>query len=328
MKAIAAALACAGALAAGPAGAVAQEAGTFTFGFENDRVAETDRHFTHGTLVTWVSPRGGVPAAGEGLMDALPLVFEAGAGRRLMLSLGQSIFTPDDTRARAVVRDDRPYAGWLYMGAGLLAESARRLQRLSLQVGVVGPPSGAEQVQTAVHELIDVTIPEGWDNQLDSEPGAVAFYETKWRRVLALGRGGYGLEVGPHAAFALGNVLTYGGAGASVRFGQDLGDDFGPPRIRPAIPGAGFFEPSDAFAWNVFAGLEARAVARNIFLDGSTFSESHSVDKRPVVVDVQAGFALRYRDLRLAFTHVLRTPEFEAQGELDAFGAVSLSLRL
>src|SRR5690606_30937471 len=120
------------------------------------------------------------------------------------------------------------------------------------------------------------------------------------------------------------------------RIGQELDSDFGPPRIRPGLPGSEAFRPdgprirpglpgSEAFtpdggfAWYLFAGAEGQVVLRNIFLDGNTFQDSHSVDRRVLVGDLQAGFALIYESWRLTYTHVLRTPEFEEQKRRRSF---------
>ena len=80
------------------------------------------------------------------------------------------------------------------------------------------------------------------------------------------------------------------------------------------------------FAWYVFAGAQARVVAHDIFLDGNTFSSSHSVDKKRLVGDFQLGAAIIYRGARLAITQVFRTREFEGQRQADRFGSVSLSI--
>jgi len=90
---------------------------------------------------------------------------------------------------------------------------------------------------------------------------------------------GLDADVLPHFGGALGNVFTYGAAGVTLRIGSGLEDDFGPPRIRPSLPGSAYFLPGKGFNWYLFAGLEGRAVLYNIFLDGNTFTDSHSVDK-------------------------------------------------
>ncbi|MFT5182757.1 MAG: lipid A 3-O-deacylase, partial [Alphaproteobacteria bacterium] len=51
------------------------------------------------------------------------------------------------------------------------------------------------------------------------------------------------------------------------------------------------------------------------------------VDKKPFVADIQAGAAIVVHDIRLAFTHVFRTREFEGQRRADSYGAISLSVK-
>jgi hypothetical protein len=139
---------------------------------------------------------------------------------------------------------------------------------------------------------------------------------------------GVPFDLTPHAGGALGNVFTYANAGVMLRYGKDLPLDYGPPRIQPSVPGSGFFIPQHGFGWYLFSGIEGRVVARNIFLDGNTFRDSRSVDKEPLVGDLQFGIVITWRDLRLSYTHVLRTREFKSQGDRrDDFGALSLSLQ-
>jgi hypothetical protein len=89
-----------------------------------------------------------------------------------------------------------------------------------------------------------------------------------------------------------------------------------------------FFVPRKDFGWYLFTGAEGRAVARNIFLDGNTFRDSRSVEKKLFVGDLQFGIAFTWSNVRLSYTHVLRTREFKIQDERDDFGALSLSIRL
>ena len=63
----------------------------------------------------------------------------------------------------------------------------------------------------------------------------------------------------------------------------------------------------------------------NIFLDGNNFRRSHSVDKKDFVGDAQGGLAIIIGRVRLAYTHVFRTKEFDSQDDTDQFGAFSIS---
>lgn len=176
--------------------------------------------------------------------------------------------------------------------------------------------------------MINVREAEGWGNQLKNEIGVVALYEKKWIVPYSFDHD-LGLEIIPSLGGAAGNIYTYLAGGGSVRFGRYLPQDNGPPRIRPGLHGSDYFKPrrDDRLGWYFFAGVEGRAVARNIILDGNTFRESHRVDKRPVVGDFQVGLVLTYGALRAGFTNVFRTKEFYGQRKFDEFGSINISFR-
>ena len=131
-------------------------------------------------------------------------------------------------------------------------------------------------------------------------------------------------DIAPHFNVSLGNVDTSAGAGLTVRIGDDLVNDYGPPRVRPAVSGPGFFEGSRGFGWTAFAGVEARAVAYNGFIQGAPFTDDSNVRPNRIVGDVQAGLSLQYGDVELTYTHVVRTPEFTERKKLSIFGSLNL----
>jgi hypothetical protein len=323
----------------GTAGARAadSEAPVWVFQVENDFFAQltnTDRHYTNGVRLSRVSPPGDVPGW-LGAMAAVPSNFGPGgepSSQRWAVSVGHSMFTPDDTDAVALVPDDRPYAAWLYLGFSVHsvyegAEGAARQDVFSVEAGIVGPSALGEQVQNTYHDLIGVDLSSGWDNQLKDEPGLKLGFIRKWRSAHAdvSADGRYEADVIPHVAVTLGNIATDASIGGLVRLGENLQDDFGPPRIRPGLPGSETFGRTGALDWYVFAGGELRAVARDIFLDGNSWKDSHSVDREPFVADLQTGFALLFDRFRLSYTHVFVSPEFKQQSQWDQYGALTLS---
>ena len=308
--------------------------GTWTLSFENDRIARTDRHYTHGTRLAWVSDveTGGPDVVRDSLDFLYPLADVSGG--RIGFAVGQSIFTPEDTDATELITNDRPYAGWTYMSMSLYAEadwstagsaSYKTLDSVELNLGIVGPQSYADEVQNGFHDLIGVSRSNGWDHQLGNEPAVALFFERKWRPSPWQTPGGLEFDAIPHVGGSLGNVFTLLNGGFTMRLGQGLETDFGPPQIRPAFSGPGAVSPDTDFAWYVFAGIQGSLVGRNIFLDGNTFRDSHRVDKEPVTGDVQVGAAVVIEDIRIAATHVYRTREFQDQRRADRFGIVSLS---
>ena len=137
----------------------------------------------------------------------------------------------------------------------------------------------------------------------------------------------------PHLGGRLGNLAIYANAGAEIRFGWAVPEDFGTCPIRPGCAastsidnGLGFSDGGQSrFGIYFFIAGEGRAVLRDIFLDENTFQDSHSVDKETLVGDLMAGIAMRYRRFRLTYAYIQRTKEFGERDDKHAFGAVSFS---
>ncbi len=112
----------------------------FTLQPANDYFGNTDQHFTNGFRAAWMPSVKSVPDWVVKGASYFPL-FDPAGKKRVVFSLGQSIFTPDDLSGTALLRDERPYAGWLYGGVGLVSVSDKRLDNIELNVGVLGPAS-------------------------------------------------------------------------------------------------------------------------------------------------------------------------------------------
>lgn len=318
----------------GIAAATAQERapgghmGTFSFTYENDLLAGTDRYYTSGFQAAWRSPSADPPgwlAAITGV--GAGIVFPDGGTPRWGLAFGQNIFTPADTQRRNPDPLDRPYAGWLYGAINVASYTATSYGSLELQLGVVGPSALGEEVQNNVHDLINVDRALGWNHQLKDEPGANLILTRQWRLNSDPVWDDVAVGIVPTLTGSLGNVQTYASAGIMVRVGNELEADFGPPRIRPSVSGSAFYQPDGRWGWYAFAALDGRAVARDVFLDGNTWRDSRSVDKEAFVGDASAGVALIMPFARLTITYTARSREFETQRETAQFGSASLSFR-
>lgn len=304
---------------------VQDDRGTLTFVWENDSFADSDQNYTNGVRLAWLSgtdrPQGLSRWIARNLLNA-----GDEAVIRRGVAIGHSLFTPNDTTTSAPLPDQHPYAAWLYGEYTALVEQRNEVDQFSVQLGVVGPSAGGEWVQNEFHALIGAGDAQGWDNQIEDEIGLVVSYDKRLRRLAQLGDGGFGADVTPNLGFTVGNIHTNLHAGLTLRIGQDLENDYGPPRVAPSLAGAGYFTPQDNFSWYLFAGIEGRAVAHNIFLDGSLFRDDDpSVSSNTFVSDLQAGIVVQVLQTQIAFTYVERDEEFEEQTEPQRFGAVSIS---
>jgi lipid A 3-O-deacylase len=299
--------------------------GVFNVVIENDKFAGSDRDYTNGIRFAWLSSEEQMPHWIQEVAGVLPLA--AKGKKRISIAAGQSMFAPDDTSRVYPITTDRPYAGWLYGSVGMVSDTGKTLDNVMLTLGMVGPASYAEETQKLIHRIADKPEPMGWDTQLKNEVGVMLTYERKWRGLYEVSPFGLGVDFTPHLGVNLGNVTTDASAGATFRAGYDLPADYGPPRIRPSLPGSDFFEPVQKLSGYLFTTVAERAVARNIFLDGNTFRDSPSVDKEIFVSSLQVGAALTYGETRLSYTQVFMTKEYKTQAQSPQFGALTLSHR-
>lgn len=306
-----------------------QRNGALSILFENDVFFNTDREYTSGEELAYTTAPKDTPDALVDLSHALsPLM---GMGEvRASYEIGQDIFTPTETHAVNPPLTQRPYAGFLYLGLGLMTtdDEDRDLDQLEIQLGTTGPASLAQDAQNFVHSLLGQFTPAGWHYQLRDEPIVQLTYARSVKLIEPQSVLGLFFDAEPHWGAAVGNAYDYVNAGAMMRLGIALPDDFGPALMAPSLPGSTFFEPNAPFSAYVFAGVDGRAIARNLFLDGNSFETSRSVGNLPFVADVDVGAVLATNWWRLSFTHVFRSKEYHGQNPADQFGSVNLTFAL
>jgi lipid A 3-O-deacylase len=320
-------------LATGSAAYAAEPASHLALVAENDVFGgRSDRHYSSGIRIDW-APKRQRSVLGLGkLMQRMMPVDDSGSSQQYF-SLGQDMHSPEDISATQVVVDDVPYAGWLYVTAGHVRNTSKFSDRLAISLGVIGPMSLAGGLQRFWHKAFNFNEPRGWRNELRNEPGLVLFYERRWKMPLWRSDKGYSVLLAPHGNISLGNIFTYVGGGLSLRFGRHVSADTALPRIQPGMFGSASLESAPIghrFAWYVYVATEGRAVARNIFLDGNSFRDSHSVDKKTFVGDVSTGIVMlfgRQSPFRMSYSFTWRSREFHGQNRIDKFGSITLSMR-
>ena len=282
---------------------------------ENDFLAGTDRYYSNGLKIGFGAQKEAWPAPVQHWLESVYRYLGPDKKYEQGFFLGQNIYTPRDIKTSEAQPNDRPWAGWLYAGWVLqrldTTASHPVLDTLELDVGVIGPPALAKQVQTQWHKLIGAPEPRGWEHQLPAEPGFMVGYLKKWKF------GNDTLDIIPHAGATVGTVQTFARAGGIVRLGRNL-SGFGPDSVEA---GGAMLQSTyqqiqnrPCFEYYLFAGFDVRAVAYNVFLDGNFFRSSPSVDRKDGVYDVLVGLSLRYRAARLSLTQIRRSEEFSVNG--------------
>jgi len=300
------------------------DSGTFSFYFENDTFLGTDRSFTGGMKLGWMS-KNLKNYRENPLLKWLPFVNKPGFQHHISVAIGQRAYTPDDIRIDYLIEGDRPYAGILSLAFGIHSISSRRLDTLEINLGIVGPHSYAEQMQKFLHRLTNAPRPQGWHNQLKDEFALQAVYERKWKLIEPKSGKGYGFDLIPHLGGGLGNVYIYASTGMQMRFGWNLPVDFGAKIIRPGGDSSVSFRCSGKFGVHFFAAADGKFLLRNIFLDGNTFQDSHRVDKRPFTMDISLGLGMRVGSFNFSYAYVFWTKRFKTETKEQVFASLNLS---
>ena len=302
--------------------------GAVSFVTENDAYADgNDRNYTSGVLASLLVDHDAAPRWLQWLGREPAELFNL-EPQSVGFAIGHTLYTPEDISAEIAPPDQHPYAGWAYATLSLFAQRGDdRLDQADLTIGVTGPIAGGEWVQTEWHDMLRAVEPRGWDAQLQNELAFAIDYERRYRDSLCPEQWAIGCDYVPSFGAALGTLRTEARVGATFRVGGGLENDFGPPRIRPALAGGGLTVDQPGARVYAFAGVYGRAVGRNLFLDGNTFEDGPSVERKVLVGEVQAGLVLQLRGLQVSYTFVRRTEEFQTQTEPQQFGAFAIAHR-
>ncbi len=295
---------------------------SFSIRWENDAFDATDANYTNGISVAYSH-------VGSGLIGGVWNLFGEPAGKRFSIyEVSQLQFTPVDLERSFPDPNDRPYAGFLYLGLTSFLQRGESLHGLKLYAGVVGPASLAEQSQKLVHRTFGYHMPKGWDHQLKNEPILNLLYEYRHRFSFTPRDAPVGVELIPVGDAFLGNYLIQAQAGVQFRVGYHVPDDFG----ATTLLGIGNLPlPQDDLsrrAWGYYAyvGGNVSAVVRNLTLDGNTFADSPSVDKRPIVPAFEFGASLWTRWAQATFSYVMLGKEFYGQRVREDLGSILFSV--
>jgi lipid A 3-O-deacylase len=248
------------------------------------------------------------------LGNLLPCTVQSTACRTSRFEIGQDIYTPFVPASGPAPATQRPDAGWLYMSQSAQSLATDRSDALTLTFGVTGPPSLAQLTQHMAHDVGPAfNRPTDWSRQIAFEPGVIARFEHDARFATPSDEP-IGIELVPRAGASLGNVLTAADAGARVRFGWHMS--------HPWLP------PADDVGFDVLCGVSARAVARDLFLDGNTFENGPRVGHEPFVESGEAGFELHVRGIALGYRAVSDSRAYRAGPKWHPWGSLVGSVTL
>ncbi len=273
------------------------------FVFARDPRARSDDNYTHGITYTYTA--------------AMPRILRTaiacgpGAVCPLRVSVGQWMFSPVNEAADPLP-GERPHAGFLFLSTEAQRRTPATQMGVSVILGVTGPPSLAEATQRAFHAAVPgFREPLGWEHQLPTEVAGSAAVSLASLRFFG-DRERFGLQIVPGAAAEVGTLRAAGRTTVSGTVGWGVHH----PWVSVSSAPAGVY---------AFGRVQYEYVARSLFLDGSTFTESVRVTRTPLIRDLQSGVGLRFEKLLFEYSVTTRSREYRTGPASHSFGRMSVS---
>jgi hypothetical protein len=289
--------------------------------FFNFRGSGTDRYYTNGIRVDYfylMQRKPGFPSS---------LLLKISENENVYgWGLAQFMFTPKHIDISDVQHDDRPYAGALYAIHSLQSINSDKNIKISTELflGVMGPLSLCKETQTRVHDLINYTIPLGWDNQIPND--IILNYNINIEKEVLYPSKSI-LLVGTVETFS-GTLYNAAGIGFMLRVGK-FNNYFKEFSTDPNTA-------NNKFQLYVFMKPVARVVLSNSLLQGGLIyqmsgqHDAYTLDKDlierlNVLYDVGLNFEMK--KFSVSISQKLRTAEFKGQ-YVQEIGNITLKINL
>ena len=231
--------------------------------------------------------------------------------------VGQQFYTPDEISESEIISNDRPYAGWAYVGGTWRVSSEVQSAQTDVYVGATGRWSFAEEVQTGWHDKDN--LPQGWAHQIDGRFGVIIGHSRRWVPVELDWRKGRWFELVPYIGGTAGTIVDDVYAGLRVKVGWNILLEWLETGIGPRIPTR---EAGNLEVYGIF-DVQGRLVGYNAFLD----SKRHEFEREWRIWDYGIGFGLRWKRFSVSYRTVQISPEHSLTGPHD-YRAVRVAYRV
>jgi len=279
---------------------------------DNDIFSNTDYYYTNGFKIELI-----VPGLNKSPINKIFPAFKNSDIEFCGFSITQNIYTPTNPDTRVILLGDRPFAAFLTIGQFRETWHLPKAVyfKSELKLGVVGPSSLGQQVQTSIHEI----EPVGWQNQINND--IVIDYQILFKKGL------YNsslIDLNIIANGNIGTIFNKFGGGIDLRFGHFTPFYSGPLSFIEYVNPAGHLQ-----YW-IFFKAKGNLVAYDATMQGGIFNKENPYtlaanDLNRFVLDASIGIALYYNNIGIEYEHYYLSPEFKGARHFG-WGSIKASL--
>ncbi|WP_158267563.1 lipid A deacylase LpxR family protein [Adhaeribacter arboris] len=278
----------------------------FYFIFDNDATFKVDYYYTQGIGVVHYNPAFRKSPINKVLIQPSKSRSEQFYG----LAYKYDSFTPTNIRDPNIRLGDRPYASYMFVTqvAGTTDKIRHERFTSSLDLGFLGPATGAGKFQRAIHEYLHHGVPQGWKYQIKTD--LILNYNLDYQKEILRTQP---LELLGEAGASLGTLYTNARAGAYLRFGwmnsyfSDLGISNKAARSQESLR---------KFQFYAFGRTQGKLVGYNATMQGGIFNSNNIYTLAPneisrTVLESQTGLVCIIKGMRLESAVSFISPEFK-----------------
>ena len=204
--------------------------GQFHFQLENDVAFGEDGNYSNGMIFGWESHPLSVNDDSTSLLSQWQnklLFTQINTEKAWGLKISQRMWTPNEIKITEPQPYERPYAGFLELEDHTAFYSSDIAQKNWLSIGIIGPASGTEQLQGAIHRLLRASTPAGWEYQVENKATFQLGYEVDYLLLRKTAPFNSEWEVSTFSHNTLGNFRSDLNVGLTLRWGMALEKSFG-----------------------------------------------------------------------------------------------------
>nr|WP_294871182.1 lipid A deacylase LpxR family protein [uncultured Pedobacter sp.] len=288
------------------------------FGFKSDNdsylAQGSDRYYTNGLFINY-----------RRAMDQSKL--KNGLEKKIYeISAGQKMYNPISGYAPDPEKQDRPFAGYLYVGGALSwFHSNESVLKTSIEIGTTGPNSLAEDGQELLHNTVGFYELDGWQYQIRNEM-AVNLSAQYTKLLHRASNNAIDFSFDGYA-----NVgTTFSGAGAGILFrAGGINQLFNSAYTNAVIGNNAKTKALVKREIFFYAKPQLNFVAYDATVQGSMFNNNSPVTfgVKPIVFAQQIGFNYSSQRFTFDFGMLFKTKEIKSTAKAHQYGSISMFYR-
>lgn len=264
-----------------------------SFTVENDALAsKDDSYYTGGLFYTYMDNINGT--------KYIPFLEELQTDGAV--SFTHLTFTPANKKSTTPILNDTPYAGYAKLNFLLYKSEKNYFHEFGANIGVVGPSTQADELQSSFHSLIGHDKPKGWNTQLKDQLTSGISYQFAYKTD-SFNMGDFKVDWTNNLRVEAGNFYSGALASTTIRISDIPLNSFATTGNFTVTDESKLlnFQNLKGFHWAVSFGLFANEVS-NYYIVDEARDLGYTIDKVDYLTGEQVSYDIFYNEIKYSFT--------------------------